>query len=115
MQAELIMKAPTLLTFVTLIAIPMVSYAQKGAGAGEAIFQEQCVGCHGPDGKAATDMGKKVQAADLTSSAIQQQSDADLAKVVKSGQKKMPSFDGKLSDSEIKAVVGYVKQLGKGK
>lgn len=85
------------------------------AADGSAIFQEQCIGCHGPDGHAATDMGKKVQAADLTSEAVQQLSDAQLAKVVKTGQKKMPSFDGKLSDNEIKEVIAHVRQLGKSK
>jgi mono/diheme cytochrome c family protein len=95
--------------------MPFPGHAQKGLSNGAAIFQEQCSGCHGPDGKAQTDMGKKMQAADLTSDEIQQQSDSKLAGIVKSGQKKMPAFNGKLSDDEIKAVVAYVKEFGKGK
>jgi mono/diheme cytochrome c family protein len=80
---------------------------------GAAIFQEQCIGCHGPDGRAQTDMGKKVKAADLTSGDVQKANSSSLEKIVKSGKDKMPSFDGKLSDDEIKSVVAYVKQLGK--
>jgi cytochrome c6 len=95
------------------LAASSVTYAQKNDG--QAIFQQACVGCHGPDGKAATDTGKRLQAADLTASDIQQKSDSELAKTVKSGKGKMPAWEGKLSDDEIKAVVGYVKELGKSK
>ena len=106
------MNALTIFTCGALMAIAVPSWAQKNSSQGPTIFQEQCIGCHGQDGRADTDMGKKVQAADLTSEAVQQQSASQLEKVVKNGQKKMPSFAGKLSDDEIKAVVTYVKQLG---
>jgi cytochrome c6 len=85
----------------------------KNAGKGQEIFQEQCVGCHGPDGHAQTDMGKKVGAADLTSDAVQHQSDSQLEKVVKGGKKKMPAFGEKLSDDDIHALIAYVRTLGK--
>jgi mono/diheme cytochrome c family protein len=58
-------------------------------------------------------MGKKVGAADLTSSAVQGQSDSQLEKAVKNGGKKMPSFNEKLSDDDIHALIAYVRQLGK--
>ena len=105
------MRIPIILAIVSLPSLAPV-WAQKG---GEAIFQEMCVGCHGTDGRAGTDMGKKVKAADLTSPAVQQQSDSALMKVVRSGQKKMPSFSDKLSEDDIKAVISYVRQLGKSK
>ncbi len=92
------------------------SYGQannKNADKGQKIFEEQCVGCHGPDGHAQTEMGKKVKAADLTSSAVQQQSDSQLEKVIKDGKDKMPSFDQKLSDDEIRSVLAYIRRIGK--
>jgi cbb3-type cytochrome c oxidase subunit III len=92
------------------LGLSLPPQAQKG----QAIFQEQCVGCHGADGKAQTDMGKTIQAADLTSGAVQGQSDSKLEKTIKSGNAKMPSFDGKLSDDEIASVVAYIRQIGKG-
>ena len=117
-QSRHLMK--TLLTHVGLalliavfIAIPAVSRAQKNQRHGEDIFQEQCVGCHGPDGRAQTDMGKTLQAADLTSEVIQQKSDSNLSKSIKGGKGKMPAFENKLADDEIKAVLAYVRQLGK--
>jgi cytochrome c6 len=99
-------------TIAVLFIVPLLSTASGKGGNGKAVFQEQCVGCHGPDGRAQTDIGKGVQAADLTSQAVQQQSDSDLSKTVKSGKGKMPAFQDKLSDEKIQAVVGYVKALG---
>lgn len=106
------MKTRFVLTLMSLTAMAVVCPAQKREGS--AIFQEQCVGCHGADGHAGTDIGKKLNAADLTSDAVQQNSDSELTKVLKDGKKKMPSFKDKLDDDEIKAVVAYVRQL-KGK
>jgi cytochrome c6 len=104
-------------TFVTLtlfLAVPIIAQSSKGHdSAGEAVFQEQCIGCHGPDGRAQTELGKKLGAADLTSDAIRQQPDAELAKIVKDGKGKMPIFDKKLSDDEIHGVITYIRQLAK--
>jgi len=83
----------------------------RRAGKGRDVFAEYCIGCHGPDGRAQTDMSKKVGAADLTSDAVQQQSDSQLRTVIKDGKGKMPSFDQKLSDSEISSVLAYLRQV----
>jgi cbb3-type cytochrome c oxidase subunit III len=99
---------------IALAAAPSFGQSDnKNAGKGQEIFQEQCVGCHGPDGHAQTDMGRKVGAADLTSGAVQRQNDSQLEKVIKNGKKKMPSFDDKLSEDEIHALIVYIRQLGK--
>ena len=58
-------------------------------------------------------MGKKVKAADFTSAEVQAASEGQLSKIVKQGKDKMPSFDDKLSEDEIRAVVRSVKALGK--
>jgi mono/diheme cytochrome c family protein len=84
-----------------------------GSGSGAEIFQEKCAGCHGPDGRAQTYLGKKIKAADLTSDAVQQQNDAQLLETVQDGKKKMPAFKGKLGETEIHAVVAYVRELAK--
>lgn len=92
----------------------MVAQSGKEQGStGEALFQQQCVGCHGPDGHAQTELGKKLGAADLTSDAIQQQSDSQLAKMVKDGKGKMPAFDGKLKEDEIHTLIIYIRQLAR--
>ena len=102
---------PTLALLLFMFGTAHVAAADDAASKG---YTDQCAMCHGPDGKAQTEMGKKVHAADLTSSAVQEQSDSKLEKTIKSGKEKMPSFDGKLSDDDIRSVVAYVRQLGKG-
>lgn len=106
------MRLTTLATLGGLLAASLYGQdAKKPEGA--TIFNEQCVGCHGQDGRAQTDMGKKVNAADLTGATVQQMSASQLAKTVKNGKGKMPAFGDKLSDDDIQAVVAYVQQIGK--
>ena len=81
-----VMKISLLLLTATVFVIP--SFTQGQAKKGETTFQEVCASCHGNDGRAQTEMGKKMQAADLTSSSVQQHSDSDLAKSVKNGKGK---------------------------
>jgi cytochrome c6 len=104
-------------TFVTLtffLAAPILAQSSKRHdSAGEALFQEQCIGCHGPDGRAQTELGKKLGAADLTSDAIRQQPDVELAKIVRDGKGKMPTFEKKLRDDQIQGVINYIRQLAK--
>ena len=98
----------------TMFAISLLGQSSKEhAGAGAGVFQEHCIACHGPDGKGQTETGSKVGAADLTSDAVQQLSDASLSKVVMDGKGKMPAFKGKLGDDEVRAVIAYLKTLPK--
>jgi cbb3-type cytochrome c oxidase subunit III len=97
-----------------LVAMPLFAQTDdKRTGEGQDVFEEYCIGCHGSDGRAETDMSKKVGAADLTSDAVQQQSDSHLRTVIKEGKGKMPSFSQKLSDNEISSVLAYVRQMVK--
>jgi len=99
-------------TTVLALAVATLGFAQEKK-AGESIFSETCAVCHGPDGKAQTDIGKGMQAADLTSAAVQQQTDTQLSDSIDKGKGKMPPFHDKLSGDDIKAVVTYIRSLGK--
>ena len=104
--------AMLLIAMCTLTAtIPAHSARKDKAAKGQQIFQQLCIGCHGPDARAQSEMGKKVQAADLTSAVVQDQSDSDLLKVIRNGRGKMPSWASRLNDSEIHAVLAYVRSL----
>jgi mono/diheme cytochrome c family protein len=69
---------------------------------GASIYKAKCAMCHGADGKGKTP---------LTATA-QKDSVEEIAKIVADGKKpKMPSYQGKLSAEEIKAVSTFVKSL----
>lgn len=108
------MRLTNLLTLGILLAALLYGQDAKKQFHGAEIFNAQCAGCHGQDGRAQTDMGKKVKAADLTSAAVQHMSASELSKTIKDGKDKMPAFGDKLSDDDVKAVVAYVQQIGNG-
>lgn len=80
-----------------------------------ATFKTKCAMCHGADGKGATAVGQKMGVHDFASPEVQKASDEDLTQTVTKGKNKMPAYGGKLADGDIKALVVYVRQLGKGK
>jgi len=80
---------------------------------GEAVFKTKCQVCHGPDGSGDTVMGKRLGAKDLKSAEVQKQTDAQIINIIEKGKDKMKGFEGKIPDSDIKALVAYVRELGK--
>ena len=82
---------------------------------GKKIFNAQCTACHGKDAKGKRAMagafGVDVSRMNLTE-ILRDKTDADVIKIVTEGlNKKMPSFQGKLKEAEIAAVVSYVRTL----
>ncbi len=77
-------------------------------------FQTYCSVCHGDDGTAQTEQGKKKGARDFTNAKWQDKvDDARLIHSITKGHGKMPSFEKKLSADEIKALVAEVRTLAK--
>jgi cytochrome c oxidase cbb3-type subunit 3 len=78
---------------------------------GAALYAAQkCGGCHGPDGK-----GKIKGVPDFSDPAWQKKTtDAAMTEQIKKGKlPKMPAYEGKLSDAEIKALIGYIRSFAK--
>ena len=92
------------------VSIAAPSVAQSSGGD---LFKSKCAPCHGVDGMATTPAGKTLKAASFKELAIIKTPDAELIAIVKSGKNKMPSFTGKLTDDQIKAVVAYIRTLQK--
>jgi cytochrome c6 len=81
-----------------------------GAADPAATYKAKCQMCHGPDG-AGSVVGKKLGAKDLRLPDVTKLPDAQLFDLTKNGRNKMPAFDQKLSDDEIKSVLKYVRTL----
>ena len=94
-----------------LLAATLASpvFAQSGADT----YKSKCAMCHGPDGTAATPMGKMMKIPSFKSPEVVKSSDVSLVAVTKGGKGKMPAYNGKLTDVQIKEVVAYIRALQK--
>jgi cytochrome c6 len=86
-------------------ASTLTTFAQ---GAGADTYKAKCAMCHGADGMASGPAGKAMKVPPFNATKM---SEADMIAETKAGKGKMPAFAGKLTDAQIKDVVGYVKTL----
>src|SRR5580698_9777981 len=81
-----------------------------------ALYKSKCAACHGPDGTGNVPTGKALGVTDLTSGDVQKQTDAQLTDSIANGKgKKMPAYKGKVTDDQIKGLLGYLRELAKKK
>ena len=85
----------------------------KPQGAGEAVYKAKCVSCHGADGVGATPAGKATKARDFCSDEVKKETDEEWTTAIVKGKNKMPAYDKKLTDAEVKDVVAYIRGLCK--
>jgi len=76
-----------------------------------ALYKTKCQVCHGADGKGDTPMGKKLGTKDFHAPEVAKMSDTELFDITKKGKNKMPAYDGKLTDDQIKSLIKYVRSL----
>lgn len=92
--------------------------AQSAAGLGDAskgkvLFDRNCAGCHGTEGKG---NGYKLlgpDPADLTSRRTAAKSDGELLKTIHDGKPNMPAWKNLLSEEQARDVLTYVRTLTK--
>jgi cytochrome c6 len=89
-----------------LLAVAIPAAADDAA----AFYKSKCQVCHGADGKGSP-AGQKMGAKDFQSPEVQKQTDAELIKVTKDGKGKMPKYDGKLTDDQIKGLIKFIRSL----
>jgi cytochrome c6 len=104
MKAVLSMAAVAL---VAALAVPAM--AQDDAAT---LYKQKCATCHAADGTGSA-AGKKMGVKDFKDPSLVKQSDEDLIKVTKEGKGKMPKYEGKLTDEQIKDLVKYIRTLQK--
>jgi cytochrome c6 len=101
----------------TLIAI-IIAFALPALAADpatEALYKTKCAACHGADGSGNTPAGKKLETRSFLLPEVMKAPDKELIEVTAKGKNKMPAFDKKLSDDQIKSLVAYVRELTKAK
>ena len=92
-----------------LVFVAVAAFALTAAADTVALYKTKCAMCHGATGDGDTPMGKKLAVKPLASPAVQKNSDAKLLEVIAKGAGKMPSFGGKLSDEQMKQLLGMVR------
>jgi mono/diheme cytochrome c family protein len=75
---------------------------------GKALFEKNCMKCHGPDGSADTSAGKKMK----TPAWGPDDFKADVAVKTVRENKKHRTVSKKVSDEELQAIAAYVATLG---
>jgi cytochrome c6 len=76
------------------------------------LYKQKCATCHAADGTGSA-VGKKMGAKDFKDPDVVKQSDTELTKTTKEGKGKMPKYEGKLTDAQIKDLVAYIRTLQK--
>lgn len=106
------MKKILMLCCIFFIGILFVSsLALSGSDDGKTIYQTNCVVCHLANGKGNTKISKRIS--DLTKGFKWTKTDAERLAQLQKGKAPMPAFGKKLTSSQLKAVLKYVKSFKK--
>ncbi len=95
------------------IIVAMLLLSGPAQGAGEKVYKAKCASCHGPDGAGATPAGKATKARDFCSEEVKKETDEEWTAIIVKGKNKMPSYEKKITDEEIKGLVAYIRGLCK--
>jgi mono/diheme cytochrome c family protein len=88
----------------------------------ERLWKAKCASCHGADGKAATDQGKKMGVADYKTAQWQKgRSDSQLKKAILEGVKQerdgkkqeMDGYKDQLTPEQVEQLVAHIRALAK--
>ncbi len=79
------------------------------------LFTENCIRCHGDDGRGKTTTGAMLDVPDFTDEKWWQEdvTDERLATTIHNGKGGMPKFGSKLSDEQITSLIKYVRAFNK--
>ena len=102
--------AVALLSSVTLVGTGALAADDSAA---KTLYEKNCAGCHGADGKGNPTMAKLIgdKGLNITGKDIARKSEAQLLKLIAEGAGKMPA--SKLSKEEQKQALGHARTLAK--
>jgi cytochrome c5 len=106
---EAIMKKLFILLVFIISSTPFIAFAD-----GKTDFNANCVMCHGGDARtnAKRAIMLKIDPKKLYLNASEMNK-AEMIAITKTGKDKMPAFENKLTEDQIKGVVDYIKGLSK--
>lgn len=109
------MKGPMKLAMsaAALAAILLSSSHASAQSPGEKTYKAKCASCHGPDAAGATAAGKAMKVTNACSDEAKKKTDAEWTESIVKGKNKMPSYDKKLTEAEIKDLIAYMRGLCK--
>jgi cytochrome c6 len=96
-------------SFVLALAMSTSAAAQDAA----ALYKAKCASCHAADGSGDTPVGKKMGVKSFSDPEVAKSTDAAWIEATKKGKNKMPAYDGKLTDDQIKDLVTFIRGLKK--
>ncbi|HMD15374.1 MAG TPA: cytochrome c [Terriglobales bacterium] len=98
-----------------LLALLFFTSTYTVADSGAETYKTKCSACHGAHGAGDTMIGRNLNLRALGSADAQRQSDDELFTIISRGKNKdrMPPFDRKLSQEQIRDVVRYIRTLRK--
>jgi mono/diheme cytochrome c family protein len=88
------------------------AHAQDKAN-GEKVYKAKCTSCHGADGKGETAAGKATKIRSICSDEARKETDQSWVDIVVKGKNKMPKYDKKITDADVKDVIAYMRSLCK--
>jgi mono/diheme cytochrome c family protein len=111
MNRQIVRTGSAVLLFAALVFLVTAPMQAQDAGA---LFKSKCSVCHAPDGSGSGAMGKQLGVTDLRADEVQKQTDAQLNDSITNGKgTKMPAYKGKITDDQIKGLVGYIRSFAK--
>jgi cytochrome c6 len=101
------------LSAASVAVLGMLSAPAKPDDKSAATYKQKCVSCHGADGKGETPAGKAMKVRNFADPEVVKMSDQQLTDIIEKGQGKMPKYGATMKSDEIKAMVTYIRTLGK--
>lgn len=96
-------------------ALAMAAGLTSSAAAQDApaLYKAKCAACHAADGSGDTPVGKKLEVKSFADPTVAKNSDAAWIESTKKGKGKMPAYENKLTDDQIKDLVKFIRGLAK--
>ena len=107
-QGRILSHFVKVLTFLLVLAFSTHTFA-----ASQDTYKAKCAACHGATGAGDTMLGKNLKLRPLSSAEVQNQSDEQLFTIISKGKGKMPDFEKKLSQEQIRELVKHIRLLKK--